>query len=253
PESLTVCFNNPIQLNLQVSPSNCTYEWSPMEYIVSGGNTATPLINPSVNTTLFVTVTNSYQCQETASIPVTVQTGTFSGNFNAWCTHSQIYLGESTLLESTLYTDNQYNYSWTPSNHLETPHEHTTLASPVETTLFTVKVTDVFGCFKSDTVTVFVIERICDEPYVYIPNAFTPNGDGNNDVLYVRSEIMDQFVFRVYNRLGELMFETKDKSMGWDGKYKGEKCTPGVYDYYLEGRCVNMEPILKKGNVTLIR
>ena len=253
PESLTVCFNNPIQLNLQVSPSNCTYEWSPMEYIVSGGNTATPLINPSVNTTLFVTVTNSNNCKESVSIPIVVQNGTFPTIFNAWCTNAHIYLGESTLLESTLYTDNEYTYSWTPVNHLATPHENSTMASPVETTLYTVKVTDYFGCYKSDTVTVFVTERICDEPYVYIPNAFTPNGDGNNDVLYVRSEIMNQFVFRVYNRLGELMFETRDLSNGWDGKYKGEKCTPGVYDYYLEGRCLNMEPILKKGNITLIR
>lgn len=253
PASLTVCFNNPTQINLQVSAPNCTYEWSPTEYITSGGNTANPMVNPPVNATFFVTVTNSFQCEETASIPVTVQTGTFTSNFNAWCTKAHIYLGESTLLESTLFSDNQYNYSWTPSNHLETPHEHTTLASPVETTLFTVKVTDVYGCYKNDTVTIFVTERICDEPYVYIPNAFTPNGDGNNDVLYVRSEILDQFILRVYNRLGELMFETTDQSKGWDGKYKGEYCTPGVYDYYMEGRCVNMEPIMKKGNVTLIR
>jgi len=190
---------------------------------------------------------------ETASIPVIVQTGTFSDNFNAWCTHANIYLGESTLLESTIYTDNQYNYSWTPSNHLETPTGHSTLASPIETTLYTVKVTDIFGCFKNDTVTVFVTERICDEPYLFIPNAFSPNGDGNNDILYVRSEIIEQFVFGVYNRIGELMFETTDQSIGWDGKYKGEKCTPGVYDFYLEGKCVNNEPVLKKGNVTLIR
>jgi gliding motility-associated-like protein len=114
-------------------------------------------------------------------------------------------------------------------------------------------VTDTFGCFKTDTVTVFVTERICEEPYVYIPNAFTPNGDGNNDILYVRSEILETFTFRIYNRLGELLFETTNTQSGWDGKFKGEKCIPGVYDYYLEGKCNNKEYILKKGNITLIR
>jgi gliding motility-associated-like protein len=164
-----------------------------------------------------------------------------------------IFLGDSTLLESTILTDNEYHYSWTPSIHLTNPDQSSTFTHPEETTTYTVKVTDSFGCYKKDTVTVYVTERICDEPYVFIPNAFTPNGDGNNDILYVRSDILEIFTFRIYNRLGELLFETSNVNNGWTGVYKGEKCTPGVYDYYLEGKCNNKEYILKKGNITLIR
>jgi len=253
PESLVICFNNPEQIQLQVTPSNCTFVWSPTEYIISGENSSSPTVNPPINTTFFVTVTNSYGCQKTISIPVTIQMGTFQGAFNAWCVKPYIFLGDSTLLESTILTDNEYHYSWTPSIHVTHPDQSSTYSRPEVTTTFTVKVTDSFGCYKKDTVTIYVTERICDEPYVFIPNAFTPNGDDINDVLYVRSEILEDFTFRIYNRLGELLFETSNVNVGWDGIYKGEKCTPGVYDYYLEGKCNNKEYILKKGNITLIR
>ena len=253
PETVLACFGDPVQIGLQVAPTNCTFTWSPVEYIISGSNSSSPVVDPPVNTTFFVTVTNSNQCQKLVSIPVIVQSGTFLNSINAWCIHPHIFLGESTLLESTLLTDNVYQYSWTPSLNLATPFQHNTNASPTETTLYTIKVTDIFGCFKTDTVTIFVTERICDEPFIFIPNAFTPNGDGINDVLYVRSDIIESFTFRIYNRLGELIFETSSTSIGWDGKYKGEKCTPGVYDYYLEGICNNKEIILKKGNITLIK
>jgi gliding motility-associated-like protein len=253
PETLVVCFNNPEQITLQVNPSNCTYEWAPQEYIISGGNSSSPTVNPPINTTFYVTVTNSNGCKKMISIPVTTQMGTFEGIFNAWCVNPNIFLGDSTLLESILFTDNIYYYSWTPIVNVSNPTEASTYVHPEETTTYTVRVTDSFGCYKDDTVTVFVTERICDEPYVFIPNAFTPNGDGTNDILYVRSDILENFTFRVYNRLGELLFETSNVDKGWDGKYKGDKCIPGVYDFYLEGRCNNKEYILKKGNVTLIR
>ena len=110
-----------------------------------------------------------------------------------------------------------------------------------------------FWLYKSDTITVFVTERICDEPYVYVPNAFTPNNDGKNDILFVRSDILEEFVLRIYDRWGELIFETNSLDKGWDGTYKNEPCMPGVYDYFLEGYCNNKKEILKKGNITLIR
>lgn len=253
PEPLVVCFGDPIQINLTVNPNNCTFVWSPSEYILSGADSSSPTVDPPTSTTFSVTVTSPQNCQKQLSIPVTVQSGTFLNTFNAWCLDPYIFLGESTLLESNLLSDHEYQYSWTPALHLTTPFEHNTSAQPIVTTLYTLKVTDTFGCFKTDTVTVFVTERICEEPYVYIPNAFTPNGDGNNDILYVRSEILETFTFRIYNRLGELLFETTNTQSGWDGKFKGEKCIPGVYDYYLEGKCNNKEYILKKGNITLIR
>ena len=138
---------------------------------------------------------------------------------------------------------------------MDNPDEATTTARPTHTTTFMVEVTDIFGCKMWDTVYVKVTEKYCGEPLIFIPNAFTPNGDGKNDKLFVRSEIIESFTFRIYNRWGELIFETQNIEEGWDGKYNGKNCPPGVYDYYYEGVCVGEShaKYKTKGNITLIR
>ncbi|PKP28106.1 MAG: hypothetical protein CVU02_02070, partial [Bacteroidetes bacterium HGW-Bacteroidetes-19] len=253
PSPIISCFNDNVVIDLNVTTPNCTFQWTPAEYIISGGDSDAPLVNPPVTTTFTVTITNSDNCSETLSVLVTKQNGTFISELDAWCNNPNIFLGESAFLESTNFTDNVYTYSWTPVEFVTTPTNHSTYVHPLITTLYTVKVTDIFGCFKEDTVTIFVTERICDEPYVFVPNAFTPNHDGLNDVLNVRSVILDDFTLKIYNRLGELLFETNNFSKSWDGTYKGEDVPAGVYDYFLEGVCNNHKKILKKGNITLIR
>lgn len=89
---------------------------------------------------------------------------------------------------------------------------------------------------------------------LYIPNTFTPNGDAHNDIFKIRAPFYTEFYFAVYNRWGELMFETKDQNEGWDGNYKGRLSDPGVFGYYMRARCgEGTEEIFRKGNVTLIR
>ena len=87
---------------------------------------------------------------------------------------------------------------------------------------------------------------------IFVPNAFTPNGDGENDMLFVRGDF-DELSFSIYNRWGEKVFETNDQSIGWDGTYKGNPVDPGVFVYHLITKCTDAEEIFKKGNVTVIR
>ena len=94
---------------------------------------------------------------------------------------------------------------------------------------------------------------MCGEPFIYIPNGFTPNNDFQNDEFFVRSNILEEMNMKVFDRWGEKVFETSDVSNGWDGKFRGEYCQPGVYVYYFKGRCLNQKYFEKKGNVTLIR
>ncbi len=163
-----------------------------------------------------------------------------------------ILLGESVLLHaSPTLTD--YSISWFPPQTLNGSNTANPLANPVNTTSYSVIAYDKNGCSNSDTVEVAVISRLCDDSNIYIPNAFTPNGDGNNDVLLVRSNELMEVYFAVYNQWGELMFETKDQNMGWDGNYKSVKSNPGVFAYYLKAKCYNKKEFFKKGNVTLIR
>ncbi len=96
--------------------------------------------------------------------------------------------------------------------------------------------------------------NVITNPELYIPNTFTPNGDGHNDLFKVRGPYFGIFYFAVYDRWGEMVFETKDPSQGWDGNFKGKPSDPGVFGYYVKAKCGEQsEEIFKKGNVTLIR
>jgi len=97
------------------------------------------------------------------------------------------------------------------------------------------------------------VSNTCDLSDIFIPNTFTPNGDGSNDVLYVRGNSITELYFAVYNRWGQIVFETKDITKGWNGIYDDMKSDPVVFAWYLRAKCYNGEAIEKKGNVTLIR
>ena len=140
-----------------------------------------------------------------------------------------------------------------PPAGVENPNSSSSVARPLVTTDYVVVVTDEFGCIRTDTVLVFVRDVICEEPYVFVPNAFTPNGDGKNDILYVRGEVVLEVAFKVYDRWGEKVFETTDLAHGWDGTFRGQPCEPGVYDYHLQVTCLGLKRYFKKGNVTLLR
>jgi gliding motility-associated-like protein len=128
--------------------------------------------------------------------------------------------------------------------------------SPVDTHIYaasgnydiSITINTANGCVDSYST---IIEKIALAE-VFVPNAFTPNGDRENDVLFVRGGI-DELSFKIYNRWGELVFETEDQSIGWDGTYKGNPVDPGVFVYHLISKCSENEEIFKKGNVTVIR
>ncbi|MBS1525885.1 MAG: gliding motility-associated C-terminal domain-containing protein [Bacteroidetes bacterium] len=88
---------------------------------------------------------------------------------------------------------------------------------------------------------------------VFVPNAFTPNGDGKNDILYVYSSAIKSIKFYVYDQWGELIFTSLNQATGWDGTYKGAAEPVGVYVYYVEAIANDGQTLKKKGTVTLIR
>jgi gliding motility-associated-like protein len=175
-------------------------------------------------------------------------------NFSAWIEGGKdsIYEGQSLQLNSD-YFGTSYNYSWTPSQGLSNPYIYNPTAEPKTTTTYYVTVSDQYGCTWMGSITIYVSDVICDEPYIFVPNSFSPNGDGVNDKIYVRSSVIYEVDFRIYNRWGELVFQTNDLTNGWDGYYKGNLSEPGVFVYYLDVICYNKEIFKKKGNITLIR
>ena len=143
------------------------------------------------------------------------------------------------------------SYQWSPGYPLL---NHPGIANPLATlkedTRFVLQVRDAIGCTSYDTVKIKVLKG----PGFYIPNAFTPNSDGLNDVFRPTPVgILHLSYFRVFNRFGELMFETSETGKGWNGMYKGIKQEPGNYVWMLKGTDRKHETIVMKGNVVLVR
>jgi gliding motility-associated-like protein len=86
------------------------------------------------------------------------------------------------------------------------------------------------------------------------PNAFSPNGDGNNDEFCIKglSNCISSFEISIYNRWGEIVYSSTEADFCWDGKYKGNTLDPAVFVYYLKGIYLDNTEILKKGNITLL-
>lgn len=139
-------------------------------------------------------------------------------------------------------------YYWTPNIWIDCYDCESPDITPEETTLYTVILTE-NGCSTSTNVLVTVLY----DPVIFVPNIFSPNQDGNNDVLFVRGKGIESMTFYVYDRWGEKVFETTDKSIGWDGTLRGKKMNPGVFVYYLEGVYKDGNSFSQKGDVTLIR
>ena len=211
-----------------------------------------PQVSPQHSVIYTVTVTDAIGCSDVATGNITVREGTFPETLQAWCNPCEVIAFHETTLYSTDYGYG-YTYQWMPDDDLTNPHSPNTTVVPEESATYTITVTDTFGCTRSDTVFLKVNPVVCGTPFVFIPNSFTPNGDGMNDILYVRSDILDEMYFVVYNRWGEKLFETVQQEIGWDGTFKKKDCQTGVYDYYFKGKCKDGDELELKGNVTLIR
>ncbi len=90
-------------------------------------------------------------------------------------------------------------------------------------------------------------------PIIGLPTGFSPNGDGENDILYVRGAAIKSLDLKIYNRWGELIFETTSKEIGWDGSYKGQPQPVDAYGYVLSVTFIDSTSKLLKGNITLLR
>ena len=129
----------------------------------------------------------------------------------------------------------------------------TIIVQPIVSTTYCAVLTDVNGCTDEECVSVIVTED-CGE--LFVPTAFSPNEDGNNDYFKVKinPSCVQEMNLRVFDRWGELVFETDRIDQYWDGKYKGKELDPAVFAYLLIIKISgNEQEILQKGNVTLLK
>ncbi|MEO1437881.1 MAG: gliding motility-associated C-terminal domain-containing protein, partial [Bacteroidota bacterium] len=149
----------------------------------------------------------------------------------------EIDLGDSTQLNTIANLDGPFSYSWSPPINVSCQNCPNPFVRPFEPTVYTVTVMDTLGCIG----TAEVLINVDNERDVYIPNAFTPNDDGRNDVFMIFSDAGVQRVdqFSVFNRWGELVYQANDflpndPGFGWDGTFKGQQLDPSVFVYFAE-------------------
>ena len=195
-----------------------------------------------------ITITDTLGCITTQTV-VIATTAPPTANASASVT---INFGSSTILSA----GGGGTYQWIPSTALSCDTCQSPTADPTQTTNYCVVVTDNNGCTDTACVTVVVNEIDCSPGEFFVPNAFSPNDDGQNDVLKVYYEnimCIKTYRFEIFNRWGENVFETNLPDQYWDGVYNGKLFNTDVFVYYLQVMFSTGDEIIKEGNISLIR
>jgi gliding motility-associated-like protein len=244
----SVCAGDTVSLSVQDPNEAFVYNWLPEASVVSGQNT--PSVEVVVNDDLRVYVVSEtpFNCSALDSVLVEVSPLSFEVPL-ATATPEVLAEGQESQLA---VLPSGYSYVWTPAPSLNNPGIQNTVASPSQTTTYTVLIQD-GECAAVANVTVRVVEFVCGPPTIFVPNAFTPDGNTSNDRMFVRVNNIDTFFFAIYNRWGEKVFESTSPSIGWDGTFRGQPCDPDVFVYYLEVDCGGGQSYKEQGNITLIR
>ena len=225
------------------------YEWTPAESL-DDSKISDPLASPQETTIYTVHAWEGSCPPDSHKVRVTVHPKPVISTGG----DRTIVAGETVMLQVS--GSGLHQFLWTPDESLSCNTCSNPVASPSVTTTYYVQVSSLKGCKSIDTVTVRII---CDQSQVFIPNLFSPNGDGQNDVFYPRGEGLREIKsFRIYNRWGELVYERRgamlnDATGAWDGTMNGKELNPDVFVYIIEGVCITGDAISWKGDVTLIR
>ncbi len=244
----SVCLGQSVQL---LASGAALYTWTP----AAGLNNSTipnPVATPATTTNYQVTGSDNKQCFfDTKNVEVTVfnyPTVTLGPN-------TQILVGASYQIPATGSPD-IVSQNWLPVTGLSCTTCLSPLASPQATTTYVITAVNAGGCAVSDSIT---IQVVCNNNNFFIPNTFSPNGDGVNDIFYVRGTGLSTIPsMTIYNRYGQIVFQKQnfqanDPAAGWDGTIGGKPAPIDVYVYTVDIICDNSSLIPYHGNVALIR
>ncbi len=260
PVDTVACLNQIVPLH---ATGGSAYQW----FEVHGGafssasgsltctNCADPVATPPVTTTYAVVFSNnigdgnpinptySTGCPDTLSITVYVNP---LPEVVIDTRDTMISFGKSVQL----FAHGAQTYSWGPARQLSDANSPAPLATPNETTTYVVYGKDINGCIASDSVLI----SIDYSGSVTVPTAFSPNGDGRNDLFRVSNMGTRKLLeFRVFNRWGQEVFSTTDANKGWDGQWNGEDQEVGTYQYIIRIGYPDKTTGLFRGDVTLVR
>lgn len=246
-----ICEGGSVPLSItvnQASWNDTVFTWTPQQYLNSAG-AEDPIATPPVGDYSYTVIVSSPGCASaTGSVNISVkdQPELEAGDDQTVTPGTQIQLYASST-ETLAYT-------WTTmfSDSLDCYNCRRPFISPNQSQVVYVSATNEFGCTTIDSVILKVVS--CDPESVFLPNTFTPNDDGLNDVFRVRGiGLTEVDYFNVFDRWGRMVFTTKDINQGWDGIIGSRKGEEGTYVYIMKATCTNGQTVEKSGNVTLIK
>jgi gliding motility-associated-like protein len=237
----TICFPKSYQLH---ASGGSSYLWVPGNFL-NNANIPDPIATPPQSVRYIVAVKDILGCPKAAFDTVLLQVEKIIAD--AGPRDTSIVVNQPLQLSGT----GAESFSWNPPTGLN----NSDIANPVallsENQQYILRVESPAGCTGTDTIDVIVYKV---NPGLYVPNAFTPNGDGNNDIFRPIPIGMKAIkYFKVYNRRGQLMFSTTTQNKGWDGTFKGSPQDSQVFVWIVEGVDYQDKVIFQKGTVTLIR
>jgi len=246
-----ICRDGTVPLSAQVDGTvpGISWIWTPAADL-SDPYSLNPIASPDNDAAYTITVTCG-TLEEAATLFVDILE---PPTVEAWADTTLLILGSTVQLESAGSGGNGALEIWWAQNpDLSCTDCPNPLATPQQDGWYLVYVQDEAGCVDLDSIFLRVFTDCLGDDFE-LGKAFTPNGDGANDKMEYRSEtigVLNQF--RVWNRWGELVFETNDRTEFWDGTYRGQPMDPAVFAFTMQGVCINGENFLRTGDITLIR
>jgi gliding motility-associated-like protein len=243
---VTTCYGKDVQLQ---GSGGQSCEWSPSTYL-NDSTQPDPIVNHPLNSvTYHLTVIDAQGCKSlnsaVAQLYVTPPAKLFAGDDTAVVQNQPVQLHAIDVNNSGFST-----YNWSPSYGLDNPDINDPVATLTEGTTYVVTASTADGCESTDTIRVTVYTK----SGIYVPNAFTPNGDGRNDVFRpILIGVKKMNYFAIYNRWGQQVYKTESNGAGWDGRVNGEMQLPGAYVWQVSGVDYQGNNIQSKGTVILIR
>jgi gliding motility-associated-like protein len=241
----TVCFDTKAQLHASIRGSS--FSWSPSSSL-DNPNSLDPFASPKSTTRYVLTVLDNLGCpkpsRDTIVVNVLPKINAFAGRDTAVVTGQRLQFNAS----------GGVGYFWTPStglnrNNIKDPFG--IYDGSFDTIRYKLIVANEAGCFDSAYVTVKVFKT---SPRVFVPTAFTPNGDGKNDNLRPIAVGISKFdYFRIYNRWGQLVYSSPDTERGWDGRIGGKEQNTATFVWLVKATDFTGKVFFDKGTVTLIR
>ncbi len=245
----SICFGQ--SLRLFANTNAAYYSWAPINSLYQA-NTLAPLAGPDSTTSYLFTVRDTFYCTKSVTDTITV-TVVPTVKVNAGNDTSVVVNQPLQLL--AISNNSSVSYAWSPSPYLSNPNIYNPVAvfnaEAPDSVIYTVRAATPQGCYGTADVTVRVFKTGLD---IFVPSAFTPNGDGKNDVAKpVQVGIKHFDYFKVFNRLGRCVFQTSQEGEGWDGNFNGVAQPTGTYVFMAQGEDYLGKTIFRKGTLVLVR